>query len=101
MFNHYTTIQQMQSTLWDFYKDVHGMRPRHWTEQEWNSRQFLQEQYDNLTRYLDSMSPAQKIADGWGSGVESESPDDGADAEALASAGWGTDEDYGGYSDDI
>ena len=23
-----------------------------------------------------------------------------ADADALASAGWGTDEDYGGYEDD-
>jgi hypothetical protein len=25
---------------------------------------------------------------------------DGADAEALASAGWGSDEDYGGYGDE-
>jgi len=84
MFNEHTTIQQMQSTIWDFYKDVHGMRPRHFTEQEWNSREFLQNQYDGLCRYIDAMTPEQKIEEGWGS-----------DADALASAGWGTDEDYG------
>ena len=26
-------------------------------------------------------------------------PDNWADGDALASAGWGTDEDYGGYED--
>ena len=39
-------------------------------------------------------------------GYEGMEPFDGflsdaeADADALASAGWGTDEDYGGYEDD-
>jgi hypothetical protein len=39
-------------------------------------------------------------------GMEDMEPFDGfmsdaeADADALASAGWGTDEDYGGYEDD-
>jgi hypothetical protein len=34
------------------------------------------------------MTPEQKIEEGWGS-----------DADALASAGWGTDEDYGSAGD--
>ena len=67
MFNEYTTIQQMQTEIWEFYKDVHGMRPRHFTEQEWNSREFLQKQFDNLLKIVDNMTPEQKIAEGWGS----------------------------------
>jgi len=67
MFNEFTTIQQMQSTIWDFYKDVHGMRPRYFTEQEWNSREFLQKEFDNLCGIIDRMTPEQKIAEGWGS----------------------------------
>jgi hypothetical protein len=67
MFNEYTTIDQMQSTIWDFYKDVHGFRPRHFTQQEWDSREFLQKQFDILSKIIDNMSPEQKIAEGWGS----------------------------------
>ena len=85
MFNEFTTLQQMQAEIWDFYKDVHGYRPRHFTEQEWNSREFLQAQWETLVNIVDNMTPEEKIAEGWGS-----------DADALASAGWGTDEDYGG-----
>jgi hypothetical protein len=48
MFNEYTTLEQMQAFLWNFYKSVHNRRPRHWTESEWNSREFLQQQFDNL-----------------------------------------------------
>ena len=67
MFNEHTTIQQMQTEIWQFYKDVHGMRPRHFTEKEWNSREFLQKQFDNLLKIVDNMTPEQKIAEGWGS----------------------------------
>jgi hypothetical protein len=72
MFTEYTTIDQMQSTLWDFYKDVHGMRPRHFTQQEWNSREFLQKEFDNLSKIIDNMTPEQKIAEGWGSDMDLE-----------------------------
>ena len=65
MFNEYTTIKQMQFEIWQFYKDVHGMRPRHFTEQEWNSKKFLQKQFDSLVKIVDNMTPEQKIAEGW------------------------------------
>jgi hypothetical protein len=65
MFNEHTTLKQMQETLWDFYKDVHGMRPRHFTQQEWDSREFLQKEFDALGKIIDGMSDEQKIEDGW------------------------------------
>jgi hypothetical protein len=65
MFTEFTTIAQMQSTIWDFYKDVHGMRPRHFTQSEWDSREFLQKQFDNLTKIVDSFTPEQRAAEGW------------------------------------
>jgi hypothetical protein len=99
MFTEYTTIGQMQSTIWDFYKDVHGFRPRHFTQQEWDSREFLQKEFDNLCKIVDNMTPEQKIAEGWGSDIDSEF-DNGCDGDALASAGYGTDEDYG-YAEDV
>ena len=85
----------MQAEIWDFYKDVHGYRPRHFTEQEWNSREFLQAQWETLVNIVDNMTPEEKIAEGWGS--DQFLSDAEADADALASAGWGTDEDYGGF----
>jgi hypothetical protein len=65
MFNEFTTLEQMQSTIWDFYKDVHGMRPRHFTQQEWDSREFLQKEYDSLCKFVDGMSDQQKLDEGW------------------------------------
>ena len=100
MFTEYTTIDQMQSTIWDFYKDVHGFRPRHFTDQEWTSREFLQKEFDNLSKIVDNMTPEEKIKNGWGSDMDSEF-DNGSDADALASAGWGTDEDYGSAEDTL
>jgi hypothetical protein len=67
MFTEHTTLDQMQATLWDFYKDVHGYRPRHWTQQEWDSRDFLQKEFDSLSKIIDNMDTEQKIAEGWGS----------------------------------
>ena len=65
MFNQFTTLQQMQTTIWDFYKDVHGMRPRHFTQQEWDSREFLENELNSLTRIVDGMSSEQMILEGW------------------------------------
>ena len=88
-------LYDLQSELWDFYKDVHGVRPRHWTQAEWDSMEFLQAQRESLIRYVEQMTPEQKIAEGWGSNADYEFPDHQDDGYALASAGWGTDEDYG------
>ena len=100
MVNEFTTLSQLQIELWDFYKDVHGMRPRHWTQQEWDSREFLLTQRDVLCKIIDNMTPEQKIAEGWGSDAPYEFPDHEDDGQALASAGWGTDEDYGYYGEE-
>lgn len=90
----------LQTEMWDFYKDVHGIRPRHWTQEQWNSMEFLQAQREALIKTIDAMTPEQKIAEGWGSNAEFEFPDCEDDGDALKSAGWGTDEDYG-YAEDV
>lgn len=58
-------IGRLQTELWDFYKDVHGMRPRHWTEAQWNDIYFLQDQRKNLVDFLQNMTREQRIAEGW------------------------------------
>ena len=68
-------LNDLQTELWDFYKDVHGIRPRHWTQQEWDSMEFLQDQRQALINTIDSMSPEQKIAEGWGSNAKWEFED--------------------------
>ena len=60
-------LRDLQSEMWDFYKDVHGIRPRHWTDAEWASMEFLQAQREGLIKVIESMAPEQKIAEGWGS----------------------------------
>ena len=65
----------LQSELWDVYKDVHGIRPRHWSEAEWGSMEFLQAQRKNLCDTIDRMTPEQKIAEGWGSNAQWEFED--------------------------
>jgi hypothetical protein len=99
---HAQLLNDLQTELWDFYRDVHGIRPRHWTTDEWASMEFLQAERAALFKVLDAMSPEEKIAEGWGSNAEFEFPDysdDSDDGYALASAGWGTDEDYGSAED--
>ncbi len=64
---HNQLLRDLQSELWDFYKDVHGIRPRHWTQQEFNSMEFLQAQRESLFKCLDAMSPEEKTDGGWGS----------------------------------
>jgi len=64
---HNQLLRDLQSELWDFYKDVHGIRPRHWTTEEFNSMEFLQDQRQKLYNTIDRMSPQEKIDGGWGS----------------------------------
>jgi hypothetical protein len=72
---HNQLLRDLQSELWDFYKDVHGIRPRHWTQQEFNSMEFLQDQRQKLYNTIDRMTPEQKIAEGWGSNAQWEFED--------------------------
>lgn len=90
-------IRDLQTELWDFYKDVHGIRPRHWTTAEWASLDFLMEQRAVLCNIVNNMSPEQRVEEGWYDDYDDSM--DGDHDSALASAGWGTDEDYGRFDD--
>ena len=59
------TLEELQTELWDYYKDVHGVRPRHWTPDQWNDIQFLKDQRTILDDILTNMSREQRIAEGW------------------------------------
>jgi hypothetical protein len=48
----YTKVEELQSHYSDFYKDVHGFRPRSSTDEQWNSEEWLQGEIDGLHEYL-------------------------------------------------
>jgi len=50
--NDYTKLEDLQSHYSDFYKDVHGFRPRSSTDEQWNSEEWLQCEIDDLHAYL-------------------------------------------------
>ena len=52
MMNEYTKLEDLQSHYSDFYKDVHGFRPRSSTDEQWNSEEWLQGEIDGLHAYL-------------------------------------------------
>jgi hypothetical protein len=52
MMNEYTKLEDLQSHYSDFYKDVHGFRPRSSTDEQWNSEEWLQAEIDGLHAYL-------------------------------------------------
>ena len=52
MMNDYTKLEDLQSHYSDFYKDVHGFRPRSSTDEQWNSEEWLQVEIDGLHAYL-------------------------------------------------
>jgi len=58
-------LKDLQTELWDFYKDVHGFRPRHWSREEWNDIDFLHKQQQNLINIIDNMSPEERKENGW------------------------------------
>ena len=58
-------LLDLQSEMWDFYKDVHGIRPRHWTQENWDSMEFLQEQRILLCDIVDKYNPQQRLDNGW------------------------------------
>jgi hypothetical protein len=48
----YTKVEDLQSCYSDFYKDVHGFRPRSATDEQWDSEEWLQGEIDGLHAYL-------------------------------------------------
>ena len=52
MMNDYTKLEDLQSHYSDFYKDVHGFRPRSSTDEQWNSEVWLQGEIDGLHAYI-------------------------------------------------
>jgi hypothetical protein len=50
--NEMTRVEELQSHYSDFYKDVHGFRPRNSTDEQWNSEKFLEGEIDGLHEYL-------------------------------------------------
>ena len=47
----YTPLEEAQGTYSDFYKELHGFRPRSASEEQWNSLEWLNEQIDALHDY--------------------------------------------------
>ena len=45
-----TEVEQLQCNFSDFYKDVHGFRPRSASTEQWNSTEWLKEQIEVLGR---------------------------------------------------
>ena len=59
-------LKDLQSEIWDFYKDVHGIRPRHFTRENWDSFEFLQEQRQKLCKAVANAShEIREIEIGW------------------------------------
>ena len=48
----YTKVEELQSHYSDFYKDVHGFRPRSSTDEQWNSEVWLSGEIDGLHAYI-------------------------------------------------
>jgi hypothetical protein len=57
-------LRALQGEMSDFHKDVTGFRPR-WTEEQWNSLEFLLAERKALSDILNSMTPEQRKAEGW------------------------------------
>lgn len=48
------SLDELQTAVWDLYKDVHCVHPRHFTDEEWMDHALLEstlrELLDNITR---------------------------------------------------
>ena len=56
----YTKVEELQSHYSDFYKDVHGFRPRSSTDEQWNSEEWLQGEIDGLNEYLQTLGSTEQ-----------------------------------------
>ena len=46
------TLADLQSAVWDLYKDVTGVRPRHLTEEQWADRQLVETMVSDLVKSI-------------------------------------------------
>ena len=46
-----TVVEQLQTVYSDFYKEVHGFRPRGGSDEQWNSQEWLEGAIDDLRGY--------------------------------------------------
>jgi hypothetical protein len=58
--NELTSVEELQSHYSDFYKDVHGFRPRSSTDEQWNSEEWLQGEIDGLHEYLQMLGSTEQ-----------------------------------------
>ena len=56
----YTLVEILQSEYSDFYKDVHGFRPRSSTDEQWNSAEWLEGEIDGLHAYLQMLGSTEQ-----------------------------------------
>lgn len=69
------SLEYLQSYYSDFHKDFYGSRPRFLTEEQWNSREFLETAINGIHNQMDNMRLSY------------------AGREELRSNGWIVDED--------
>lgn len=58
-------LLDLQRELWNLYKDVNGVRPRYWEQEEWDSVEFLEEQRAILLDIVDKFTPLKAAFEGW------------------------------------
>jgi len=64
------SVDELQSYLSDFHKDIYGFRPRGYANVDWNNKEFLIRCIDNLHKHMDAMKQTPEgrerlRADGW------------------------------------
>lgn len=59
-----TVVEQLQSNYSDFFKDVHGFRPRFMSTEQWNSEEWLRDATNDLLleQHLAKQEEARRIA---------------------------------------
>lgn len=55
MFRELTEVEELQSSFSDLYKDVHGVRPRWCSAEQFNSAEWLNAQISSLCIEMDSV----------------------------------------------
>ena len=63
-------VDELQSYLSDFHKDFYGFRPRSYSNEDWNNKEFLIRCIDGIHKNMDDMKEtpegrASLRADGW------------------------------------
>jgi hypothetical protein len=52
-------LQKLQGEVWDMYKDVHGIRPRFWTDDKWSDAVYLEDQRQLLLKIMECSGRSQ------------------------------------------